>query len=181
MYIINENKCLEAPSVFATLEGIEYFRFEEDFVEAGMRCIPMIVRFKLDLAGIKLKLSEWVKFPVEDKIGLALRKTNNAFEISVYKKNLESLIFLYTSQQATQLGVPISPAWKNTELLPEILVHRAEESGFYFSTGQWRCLTDLQRFALLKLLKEGHENRNFPKVLAEFGIHTKNGRNKYVC
>lgn len=180
MYAVNENRSLDAASVFATLEGIEYFRFEEDFVEAGMRCIPMIVRFKMDLAGIKLKLAEWVKFSVDEKISLALRKTTTASEVSMYKKKLESMIFLYTGQQATQLEVSLHPAWKNAELLPEILAQRAAESGYYLSPGQWRCLTDLQRFALLKLLKEGHENRNFPKALAEFGIHTENGMNKHV-
>jgi len=36
------------------MNGIEYFKFEEDFIEEDVRCIPMIVRFKMDLAGIKL-------------------------------------------------------------------------------------------------------------------------------
>ena len=31
-------------------------------MENNMRCIPMIIRFKMDMAGIKLKLSEWKKF-----------------------------------------------------------------------------------------------------------------------
>ncbi|WP_353849846.1 nitrate reductase associated protein, partial [Hydrotalea sp.] len=31
---------------------IEYFQFEEDFVEENVRCIPMIVRFKMDAVGI---------------------------------------------------------------------------------------------------------------------------------
>ena len=46
-------------SVFKDMAGIEYFNFEEDFVEKNIRCIPMIVRFKMDKAGIKLKLAEW--------------------------------------------------------------------------------------------------------------------------
>ena len=48
--------------MFKKLKGIEYFDFEEDFVEKNIRCIPMIVRFKMDEAGIKLKLSEWSRF-----------------------------------------------------------------------------------------------------------------------
>ena len=34
------------------------FDFEADFT-ADLRCIPMAVRRKLDLAGIKLKLQHW--------------------------------------------------------------------------------------------------------------------------
>jgi len=53
------------PSEFLNLDGIEYFRFEEEFMENNMRCIPMVIRFKMDIAGIKLKLSEWKKFSPE--------------------------------------------------------------------------------------------------------------------
>lgn len=34
------------------------FAFEDDFV-ADLRCLPMAVRRKLDLAGVKLRLSHW--------------------------------------------------------------------------------------------------------------------------
>ena len=47
--------------------GFVYFNFEEDFVENNVRCIPMIVRFKLDACGIKLKLSEWSKMVIEER------------------------------------------------------------------------------------------------------------------
>jgi hypothetical protein len=42
-----------------------YFAFENDFVDT-FRCIPMIVRYKLDTCGIKLKLPEWVKLSVDE-------------------------------------------------------------------------------------------------------------------
>ncbi|WP_336516398.1 nitrate reductase associated protein [Pollutibacter soli] len=180
MYAISSNERLD-PSVFATLEGIEYFLFEEDFVEAGMRCIPMIVRFRMDLAGIKLKLAEWVKFSVEEKVMLALRGTNTSLEILEYRKMLESMILKHTGKPATQLEVSLNPAWKDIQQIPAILVSRAEEFGFYLSIDQWQCLTDLQRFALLKLLKEGHENKNFPRALAEFEIFYTDKLKVNVC
>ena len=42
--------------------SIQYFLFEEDFIEKNVRCIPMIVRYKLDTVGIKLQLSQWSRF-----------------------------------------------------------------------------------------------------------------------
>lgn len=41
--------------------GAVFFQFESDFV-ATLRCIPMIVRFKLDLCGVKLSLKAWSRF-----------------------------------------------------------------------------------------------------------------------
>ena len=35
------------------------FRFEQDFV-GSWRCIPLCVRRKLDLIGLKLKLNHWL-------------------------------------------------------------------------------------------------------------------------
>ena len=73
-------------SGFKQLEGIEYFDFEEDFVEKNMRCIPMTVRFKMDATGIKLKLAEWSKFSSAERIALALKpaETNEEAELFPY-------------------------------------------------------------------------------------------------
>ena len=48
-----------------------YFKFEGDFVEENIRCIPMCVRFKLDACGIKLQLREWSKMSIIERNSLA--------------------------------------------------------------------------------------------------------------
>lgn len=35
---------------------------------------------------------------------------------------------------------------------------------------QWRDLSDLQRFTLIKLTRAGHDNDNFYPALVEFGL-----------
>jgi len=37
-------------------------------------------------------------------------------------------------------------------------------------SGQWKNLNSLQRFALIKLTRGGHENENFIPALREFGL-----------
>ena len=68
-------------SLFKEIVGIEYFNFEEDFVEKNIRCIPMIVRFKMDKAGIKLKLAEWSKFNAGERIELAVKPCRHENEV----------------------------------------------------------------------------------------------------
>src|SRR6187431_2866269 len=92
-----------APSEFKHLAGIEYFDFEEDFIEEGMRCIPMVVRCKLDMAGIKLKLGEWSKFNAGEKIELALMHCEKAAEVKMYHEFVKRLIQYHTGKQATLL------------------------------------------------------------------------------
>jgi hypothetical protein len=165
---------MNAISDFPLLErkGIEYFRFEEDFIEKNVRCIPMIVRFKMDAAGIKLKLAEWSKFNVEERVELALKPCDTEAEASIYKEYLADLVIRYTGKPASELTIELSPIWADSTTVPAPLNEKAKEFGWTITLPQWKSLTNLQRFALTKLYKPGHENKNFPKAVKEFGLDT---------
>jgi hypothetical protein len=155
---------------FRNLKDIEYFDFEEDFIEENVRCIPMIVRFKMDAAGIKLKLSEWSKFKKEERIQLALMPAANDEEASTYNNYLSQLIEKYTADKATALAINPNPEWANLENIPAMLKEKAKEFDLVITIGKWKALTNLQRFTLLKLCRPGHENKNFPKAIKEFNL-----------
>lgn len=161
---------MNRPSEFRELNDIEYFDFEEDFIEENVRCIPMIVRFKMDAAGIKLKLSEWSKFKKEERIQLAVQPCSSGKEAVRYNNYLAELIRKYTQAEATVLPFDDYPAWANLEIIPELLLQKAKEFNWTLTTAQWKGLTNLQRFALTKLYRPGHENKNFPKAMKEFGL-----------
>lgn len=161
---------LSQPSEFKDLEGIEYFDFEEDFIEENMRCIPMVVRFKMDAAGIKLKLAEWSRFNKEERIKLATSALKDPVELKQYHDYLSGLVQKYTKKEATTMDVHPNPAWAILDAIPEQLKDKAAEFGWTIEPKQWAALTDLQRFALLKLCRPGHENRNFPIAMKEFGF-----------
>lgn len=158
------------PSEFKNLKGIEYFQFEEDFIEENMRCIPMVVRFNMDAAGIKLKLAEWSRFHPTERIQLALLPVFTREETVRYHQFLISLITKYTGNQATTLAVDPSPDWGNLNQIPAMLEEKLAEFEWKLSIGQWQKLSNIQRFALLKLCRPGHENKNFPKAITEFGL-----------
>lgn len=157
-------------SPFKGVKGIEYFDFEEDFVEQNVRCIPMIVRFKMDQAGIKLKLAQWSKFSIEERKKLALMACITAEDTKPYHRYLAELIYRYTGDEATYLPIDKNAAWTNTAIIPEKVQEKAKEFNCTISVDHWKLLTTLQRFALLKLCRPGHENRSFPKALKEFGL-----------
>jgi hypothetical protein len=149
--------------------SIEYFEFEDDFVEEGIRCIPMIVRFKLDKAGIKLKLAEWAKFSDHEKSELASLACESEAQIANYHNKVAFLVKRLAGKDATLLSIVKQPEWKSSTVPPE-LNRKAIELGVRIGTEQWNRLTTLQRFALIKLCRPGHENRNFPIALKEFGL-----------
>ncbi|MGG9961222.1 nitrate reductase associated protein [Ferruginibacter sp. SUN106] len=170
---LEESVCMKkelTSSEFRELAGIEYFNFEEDFVEENVRCIPMIVRFKMDAAGIKLKLAEWSKFKRDERIYLALMPAATDEEAKLYNDYLSQLIEKYTSNKATELTINTNPDWANLHTIPEMLAEKAKEFDLEITPEKWSSLTNLQRFTLLKLCRPGHENKNFPKAIIEFGL-----------
>lgn len=147
-----------------------YFRFEEDFVEDGVRCIPMIVRFKLDRCGIKLKLAEWSRMNQLERQHLAEHPCETEEDVLVYRSWLQMTIHKRTGASATDLAIDPSPAWMS-ERIPAIVREKILELQLNLADMQWRLFTDLQKFALVKLSRPGHENRNFPVALKEFLQH----------
>jgi len=149
---------------------VEYFHFEQDFMEDNIRCIPMIVRFKLDACGIKLKLKEWSKMTVDEREQLALLPIDSSVDLDVYRAYLQRIVHSHTGESTTILPINGHNYWSSVDVIPSVLEEKLEESRMSISITQWKSLTILQRFALLKLTRPGHENRNFPKAMKEFGL-----------
>jgi hypothetical protein len=148
----------------------EYFRFEEDFVEDNIRCIPMIVRYKLDACGIKLKLREWSQLRPHEREMLATLPCVLEPEVERYRHFLEGLVWNRTGQAATPLAPIVDAPWEFGKDVPEIVRTRLNEHDHEISFFQWNDLRVLQRFALIKLSASAHEHKNFGKALKEFNL-----------
>lgn len=153
-----------------TLVTENYFTFEADFVEDNVRCIPMIVRFKLDACGIKLKLKEWSKMETEERENLATLSCETDQEVADYKKYLIDVIKKHTGETGTEIPVMTNPPWTRVDEIPYPLQEKLKEFNWAISIVQWLKLSELQRFVLLKLSYPGHENANFPKAMREFNL-----------
>lgn len=145
-----------------------YFKFEKDFAGANVRCIPMIVRFKLDACGIKLKLAEWNRMTPEEREHFATAACQTPEDAIRYKEDLRQLIYKRTGNSVTEISIERNPAWSRTDEIPYSIREKLAGSAWSLSLQQWQEFTDLQRFALVKLSYPGHENKNFPKAMAEF-------------
>lgn len=146
-----------------------YFAFESDFVDT-FRCIPMVVRYKLDTSGIKLQLPEWVKLSVSEKAELASRPCFTPDEIEQYRQDLIGLVRHRCRHEVSQLA-NVDAVWEDLTHVPDEVQQKAAEWNCgSVRTTQWVQLNVLQRFALVKLSRSSHEGRNFPRAVAEFGL-----------
>lgn len=143
-----------------------YFDFEQDFV-SNLRCIPMIVRYKLDLADLKLQLGEWNRLGTADKKSLAEQPFQTSADQAVYRDFVKKLVWDRSKKVVKDLG-GVDAAWDRLDAVPEEVLQKGIEWQCTPPTlAQWRSLGLLQRFALVKLSRSGHEGANFPKAIAE--------------
>lgn len=130
----------------------------------------MIVRYKLDTCGIKLKLTYWHQLSQSQREFLVNAPCDTTADIDQYRQRLQDWVFALTGSPASTLAIAPHPPWLDSERIPpQILAELIrQQSQVEMSLDQWQCLSPLQRFALLKLSQPGHENRNFLAALAEF-------------
>jgi len=143
-----------------------FFNFERDFV-ASLRCIPMVVRFKLDQCGIKLALSTWHRLSESEKQLLVDLPCGVASEVLAYGATLNQLIQQHTGAAAQALVV--EPLWHG-DTIPPVVLTQLQTLKLTITPNQWIALTPLQRFVLIKLSRANHENHNFLPALQEFGL-----------
>lgn len=147
---------------------LQFFQFEAEFV-ASLRCVPMQVRYKLDTCGIKLKLQHWYSFSTNERQQLIDLPCATNIEIENYRENLRSLVFQHFKTYPSDLPIDANPAWIQI-IIPDSVLHHAQELDMAIALAQWQNLTPLQRFALIKLSTSNHENDNFLPALQEFGL-----------
>ena len=146
-----------------------YFAFEQDFV-GSLRCIPMQVRHSLDMCGVKLKLEHWNKFTEAERQSLVEWPCNTSQEAQTYREKLQSLITQRCGAPAKTLDIPDSPPWQTENAIPPQVIDKFRSQDVSLSQAQWASLTELQRFALIKLSRPSHENANFMPAVKEFGL-----------
>lgn len=146
-----------------------FFQFEADFVDS-LRCIPMIVRFKLDTCGVKLKLHQWNKLTEADRYQTIKTPCSSESEIRTYHDLLHQLVEQRTGETATDLAIDPNPPWNDENTIPESVTQKAKEVGVAIAQSQWAELTPIQRFVLIKLSRSSHENANFLPAVKEFNL-----------
>ncbi|MDZ4709701.1 MAG: nitrate reductase associated protein [Saprospiraceae bacterium] len=161
------------PSSITTQEIAEQdifcFDFEKEFIVQAIQCIPMIVRYKLDTVGIKLSLAQWSRFSWFDRYQLSILACREKNEFKQYEIFLIELLKHHGWFELTRLPLigrmPDIPAG-----ILDLLNERLMDLGHQIDEAQWKDLTDLERFALSKLIRKDHESKNLIPALVEFGI-----------
>lgn len=149
-----------------------FFGFESDFVDS-MRCIPMAARLRLDRTGVKLKLNEWSKLDPDLRMALAQGPCGSPVERDLWKAEITGLVAKACGAAPSLLPEAVAEIWEDAGSVPDQVRDQARSLGLSVDPAAWAALSPLQRFALVKLSRPGHENRNFRPAMEEFGLAAK--------
>jgi len=92
-------------------------------------------------------------------------------EIAAYRTTLTQLVARRANEAAKPLGEPPCWQWDNPHIPPPTVCAYARSVGLAPpGDRQWATLTRLQRFVLIKLTRDNHDNVNFVPAMREFGL-----------
>jgi hypothetical protein len=130
----------------------------------------MSVRMKLDQCGIKLSLRQWSRLSPDARAQLLTAAGSEGQDAATYRRTLEAMMQRQPGP-LNALEIELSPAWEDSSHVPVQVVDFASQSGIRPPTAEeLASLTRLQRFALLKLSRPGHDNVNFVPAMQQFGL-----------
>ena len=141
------------------------FQFEQDFV-GQWRCIPLCVRRKLDLIGLKLKLTHWLAMPQKQRQEL-VDWQDDATSLQRLRDHLRHLTKSMPEGMAKDLPVAINEAWQCLDVVPDQLKQAAALRSVELTNRAWADLRELERFALCKLARPGHDHHNLDAAFIE--------------
>lgn len=141
------------------------FAFEGD-IHASLACVPLTVRRKLDLAGLKISLAGWQSLPRHERLALCHLPVDTAEEVAVYTEVLRGC--------AERAGVPLTPlpavtpeAWSAEAAVERV---RSRLGPGAVDEAAVARLDEEARYALCKLAEPSREPAKLITLARELGI-----------
>jgi hypothetical protein len=124
----------------------------------------------LDLSGLKVQVSQWQALTQPEQEILGNLPFASDEQLRHFRDTVKRVVLERSGIPATDLAVEGDPTWEDKTTIPRRLQEKAVQVGCELTLERWAALTSLQRFALIKLVRPGHENHNFVPALREFRL-----------
>ena len=145
------------------------FAFEGE-VHQSLSCVPLTVRRKLDLAGMKISLDGWQRLPREERMALCHLPVDGPDELTTYQEIMRGFCDRHGVECKPLTGVDEARrSWSGPDI-PEAVAARVGELGLALAPAAWRALDEESRYALLKLSDPRQAAAKLRAVLAELGL-----------
>ena len=148
------------------------FRYESGFY-ATLSRVPLHLRMKLDLAGVKFSLKDWLAFSIEERSVLCHFPIDAEEERQAFIAYLGLLSRRYRGEPLS-LTAPIdSSLWDNSSRVPKAVDDKSTAINQPVAIAEWARWDFCQRYALYKTAVSKNEPEAFFEVLKELRERTR--------
>ena len=141
------------------------FRYEEEFYPSLSR-IPLHVRMKLDLTGIKISLKHWLAFDFFERLALCHLPYQSVEEKEAFVAYLDFLSRKHT-QTPIEMTDPLDSVLWNEEQLPEPVRKKRADLLDPVTPHEWLGWKFHERYALYKTAMSQSQPEAFAQVLCQ--------------
>jgi hypothetical protein len=141
------------------------FRYEAAFYP-GLSRIPLHVRMKLDVTGLKISLKDWLAWSLEERAALCHLPIESEEERRIFASYIDFLCRRHRNKPAETTEPLDGSGWEARAVPPEV----AQKSAACLNTvtlAQWQSWKPHQRYALFKTAVSKSQPEAFADILDE--------------
>jgi hypothetical protein len=146
------------------------YDFEAEFYPDLSR-LPLDLRRKLDVTGVKLGLKDWLAFSFEERSVLCHLPCESDEECQVFKNYLDFLSRKYRGEPIEVIEPMNRSLWKSSSV-PQAVSEKSTALGRAVALEQWRGWRCHDRYALYKTAVSKNQPEAFEQILAQLLVRT---------
>jgi hypothetical protein len=134
---------------------------------SSLLLIPLRVRYKLDCAGIRLRLAQWQALTHDEKTQLLQLSIVTPQEQGAYRVALIRMVSRLGAAPLADEPVTGEKDWRTTQAWPGVVVRQCEAQHLPLPLlSQWQSLIEADRHALFVLARSNHSQTEFVAAMA---------------
>ena len=146
----------------------DFYPFESSEA-SSLLLIPLRVRYKLDSAGIRLRLSQWQTLTHDEKMQLLQMPVTTPQDRGAYKDALVRMVSRPGGAPLVEEPMTGEEGWHITWAWPEVVVMQCKVQELELPPiAHWQRLLEADRHALFVLARSNHSQTEFVAAMALF-------------
>lgn len=147
--------------------SIPRFQFERAALGSDLEFIPLDVRYRLDIAGVKLSLAAWQSLDLEERAALCVRPVSTADEIAEFASRVERLAASHNHTTSRLEPAPSPRPWAGESAFATVSARATELTRRTLDAARWSALDDEQRYVLTKTADQAKRPERFIEAFEE--------------
>lgn len=143
------------------------FGFEHE-IYPSLSQIPLHLRMKLDLTGVKLTLNVWLALTLEEREVLCHLPVDTEEERRAFTSYIDFLCFRHIGERVASTPRIADAPWEDLNCVPDSMRAKTQGAGETVTLEEWTQWNRYQRYALFKLSISKNEPNQFYEALREF-------------